>query len=102
MCVRVVCIIMLGTVLSDMPRVAQLLQSLTSVDRFSTIVLFLSKQEKEGQSVVLLRIICTSNAFHTCSARTGLRELFNEMRECFSYLPTQPNIRTLEEQFGLM
>lgn len=35
--------------LLDMPRLSRLLQSLTSVARFSTIVLFLSEQEKEGQ-----------------------------------------------------
>ena len=52
-------IIMFYSVLSDMPRLAQLLQSLTSVDRFSTVVLFLSKQEKEGRSLVLLCVGCT-------------------------------------------
>ena len=101
----VVCIMVLCTVLPDMPRVAQLLQSLTSVDRFSTIVLFLSKQEKEGQAIVLLCIVCAFNAFCTYSMHlTDLRELFREMRECFSDCPAQLtlNIQTLEEQFGLM
>ena len=92
--------------LSDVPRVAQLLQSLTSVARFNTIVLFLSNQEKHGQfSFTLLQTMCACNVFLLfIFCMSELRELFHQVRVHFSNLPGQamPDTSMLEEQFKLI